>query len=224
MLWLSIAFSSGAAEQPGGWTGRFEGCHKADEVMTRGPMHLGVRFSTSNRALAEQFRRAMTFWASVLDMDWHEEGSRDCAIQVVDGSADLFQRAVVARAQLPGTPTFQGGIAFNAASNWSARELFTTAVHEIGHVMGLPHSGSASSMMYFLSLDGQTCLDSADLRAAAIRHKLRNNVGPVACTPESPTLSPSGPRAVQEANPDRGSRSSDSRRPSPPARGPVAPR
>jgi hypothetical protein len=182
ILWLSIALSARAAEQPGAWTGHFEGCDKADQVMSRGPMHLGVRISTSKRMLAEEFRRAMNFWASVLDMDWHEEDSRDCAIQVVDGSAELFKPAIVARAQLPGTPTFQGGIAFNAAINWSAGELFTTAVHEIGHVMGLPHSENASSIMYFLSLDGQVCLDSADLSAAARGHKLRNNVGRMVCT------------------------------------------
>ncbi len=73
-------------------------------------MNLGVRFSTSNRKLAVEFARAMNFWATVLDMDWREEDSRECALQVVDGDRGFSNQREVARAQFPGTLSFQGWI------------------------------------------------------------------------------------------------------------------
>ena len=119
MLWL-VALAS-AADRPAKWTGRFAGCDRIEEVTTHGSMHLGVRFATSNPALVTEFGRAMNFWAGIIEMEWHEENSRGRVIQVVDGSAELFKRSVIARAQLPGTPTFRGAIAFNKKISWSSR-------------------------------------------------------------------------------------------------------
>jgi hypothetical protein len=106
-------------------------------------------------------------------MEWHSVNGRECAIQVVDGPRRLFASAQSARAQFPTAQSFQGWIAFNPRMTLPANELFTTAVHEIGHLLGLPHSANPSSVMYFLYLDGPVCLDSADLSALAARHKLR---------------------------------------------------
>jgi hypothetical protein len=155
-------------------------------------MRLGVRFATSNPAVAAEFRRAMDFWAGVMEMEWHEENSRECVIQVVDGSAGLFKGSMIARAQLPGTPAFRGAVAFNKKVAWGPSELYLTAVHEIGHIMGVPHSENMGSVMYFLSLSGQVCLDAEDLTAAAKHHKLRGHVGSTACAmSEDPAPSPS---------------------------------
>jgi hypothetical protein len=140
-------------------------------------MNLGVRFSQSNSALNAEFARAMSFWASILEMDWHEEDSRACAIQALDGDPDLFRPGEVARAQFPGLPAYQGWIAFNPRVSLPANELFVTAVHELGHLLGLPHSSNASSVMYFLALDGPVFLDSADLAALATQHRLRAVAG-----------------------------------------------
>jgi hypothetical protein len=136
-------------------------------------MDLGVRFSTSNQNVAAEFGRAMNFWATILDMNWHEENGRNCAVQVLDGSPALFKPAEIARAQFPGSPTFQGWIAFNPRASVSSEELFLTAVHELGHLLGLSHSNSVSSVMYFLRLDGPAFLDDADVAALVSRHKLR---------------------------------------------------
>ncbi len=177
-LCLTLAFTMSAGERPGGWTGPYPLCDGHAEVLKREPMKLGVRFTTSNPKLAVEFARAMSFWAGILEMNWHEEDSRACAIQVVDGDLGLFRPAEVARAQFPGTPAFQGWIAFNPRISLRANELFLIAVHELGHLLGLPHSSNASSVMYFLALDGPVFLDGADLAALAARHRLRAVAGP----------------------------------------------
>jgi hypothetical protein len=177
MLCLMIAFTMRAGERPGAWTGPYPPCEGHAEALKREPMNLGVRFSTSNPILKAEFAHAMSFWASILEMDWHEEDSRACAIQAVDGTPDLFRPGEVARAQFPGLPAYQGWIAFNPRVSLPANELFLTAVHELGHLLGLPHSSNASSVMYFLALDGPVFLDSADLAALAARHRLRAMAG-----------------------------------------------
>jgi hypothetical protein len=179
VLCLMIAFTMRAGERPGEWTGPYPVCDGHTEVLKREPMNLGVRFSTSNPRLAVEFARAMTFWASILEMNWHEEDNRACAIQVVDGDPGLFRPAEAARAQFPGTPAFQGWIAFNSRVSLPSNDLFLIAVHELGHVLGLPHSSNVSSVMYFLALDGPVFLDSADLAALAARHRLRARAGTV---------------------------------------------
>jgi len=184
MLCLMIAFTMTAGDRSGAWTGPYPPCDSHAEVMKREPMNLGVRFSTADPKLAAAFARAMSFWAGILDMNWHEEDGRACAIQVVDGEPGLFGPAEVARAQFPGTPVFQGWVAFNPTVSRPADELFLTAVHELGHLLGLPHSSNASSVMYFLALDGPVFLDSADLAALAARHRLRAVGGSQAGSPE----------------------------------------
>jgi Matrixin len=177
MLCLMLTVTVRAGTPPGAWTGPYSPCDGHAEILKQGPMNLGVRFSTSNPTLKTEFAHAMSFWASVLDMNWHEEDSRACAIQAVDGVPDLFVPGAVARAQFPGQPEYQGWIAFNPGRSLPANELFLTAVHELGHVLGLPHSANASSAMYFLALDGPVFLDSADLAALATRHRLRAVAG-----------------------------------------------
>ena len=177
MLCLMIAVGMRAGERAGAWTGPYRPCDGHAEVLKREPMNLGVRFSNSNPAVNAEFARAMSFWASILEMNWHEEDSQACAIQAVDGDPDLFRPGEVARAQFPGLPAYRGWIAFNPRVSLPADELFVTAVHELGHLLGLQHSSNASSVMYFLALDGPVFLDSADLAALATRHRLRAVAG-----------------------------------------------
>jgi hypothetical protein len=116
----------------------------------------------------------MDSWARILDLDWHEDDTQNCSIQLVDGDRELFQPAyIAARSQLPDWLDFQGWIAFNPAQRLSETELYRISVHEIGHMLGLQHSSNAMSVMYGLNLDGLDWLDSSDLAALATHHKLR---------------------------------------------------
>ena len=123
------------------------------------------------------------FLAGILDMNWHEENNRSCALQIVDGYAKLFGSAQVARAQFPGRPGFQGAIAFNPEFSLSPADLFVAAVHELGHALGLAHSVNPSSVMYFLQIEGDIFLDERDLAALAAHHTLRSIVLPTGPVP-----------------------------------------
>ena len=123
----------------------------------------------------------MDFWTGVLDIEWHVTNSQACSIQLVDGTPELFDAAggrafVVARAQFPDRPSFQGWIAFNPALRPTESEMFVVSVHEIGHLFGLSHNPSGSSVMFFLELDESVFLEVADLNRLAGRHKLRAGI------------------------------------------------
>jgi hypothetical protein len=173
-LCLLIALGVAQGAPPPNWSANRPPCNRHAELLKRGHMDLGVRVGTTNLLLAEQFRRAMDSWARILDLDWHEDNTDTCSIQVFDGDPDLFRPAVVAaRSQLPDRNDFQGWIAFNPAQSLSETDMYRISLHEIGHMLGLPHSSNATSVMYFLDLDGLDSLDPTDLSALARRHKLR---------------------------------------------------
>jgi Matrixin len=171
-----LVLTAWAGDRPGDWTGSYDPCGRHMELAKRARMLLGVRFATRNRTLAVESARALDFWASVLEMDWYEVDSRECAVQIVDGHPGLFQPGDAARAQFPGTPSFQGWIAFNPENPLLPADMFVAAVHEFGHLLGLPHSTNPSSVMYFLRLDGPIFLDRSDLAALALRHTLRADI------------------------------------------------
>ena len=175
-LFVSLFLCFGLAEaQPAtNWTSNSPPCRTRGELLKKGHMDLGVRVATANRDLAEQFRRAMDSWSRILDLEWHEENTPNCSLQLIDGGPELFRAAaVVARAQLPERPRFQGLIAFNPGPDLSAADLYRISVHEIGHMLGLQHSSNAMSVMYGLDLEGLEWLYPADLADLAKHHKLR---------------------------------------------------
>ncbi len=178
MTFLLLLASFGTARAtPPNWSGNYPPCNRHPDLLKREHVDLGVRISTANVSLARQFAKAMDFWTGILDIEWHEVDSRDCSIQLVDGTPDLFDpAAIAARSQIPDRPDFQGWIAFNPDSRLSEHEMFLVSVHEIGHLFGLPHNPSGSSVMFFLKLDESVSLDTADLDALADRHKLRAGI------------------------------------------------
>jgi hypothetical protein len=182
LIVVLLAAGLGIAEaSPPNWTGNYSPCDRHPELLNREHLDLGVRISTSNATLARQFAQAMEFWTSVLDLEWHEVDSQDCSIQLVDGTQELFAGAggcgcIAARAQFPDSPAFEGWIAFNPSVSLTERDMYSVAVHEIGHLFGLPHNPSGSSVMFFLELDESVSLDAADLGTLALRHRLRAHI------------------------------------------------
>ena len=174
LLLLLVCASLADAGSPANWSANYPPCNRHSELLRQGHMNLGVRVATANPVLAEQFRHAMETWANILDLDWHEDNSENCSIQLVDGERQLFQpAAVAARSQLPDRPLFDGWIAFNPSQSLSAIELYRISLHEIGHVLGLQHNSNAMSVMYSFDLEDQEWLDLSDLAALATHHKLR---------------------------------------------------
>ena len=157
------------------WIGQFEPCTRSAELVKHGHMDLGVRINTADPTLGWEFRRAMNFWAKVLDLTWHEENSIQCSIQVLDGSPDLFlnNNATAARSQFVDRPNFHGWIAFNPKCRLNESEMYLAAIHEIGHMLGLSHNRNPKSVMYFLDPEGPATLDRKDVALLASRHKLR---------------------------------------------------
>ena len=174
LLLLVVCLGSAHAGSPANWSANYPPCNRHAELLSQGHMDLGVRLATANPVLARQFRLAMDTWASILDLEWHEDDTQNCSIQLVDGEQQLFQpAAVAARSQLPDRPYFDGWIAFNPGQTLNATELYQISLHEIGHVLGLQHSSNARSVMYSFNLEGQEWLDLTDLSALAAHHKLR---------------------------------------------------
>ena len=174
ILWILIPISASFADQRvENWSGPYTPCNQHAELLKRDYMDLGVKFSSSNVELEEQFRQALNFWSQILDMRWHEDDSTSCSIQLVDGTPAILKRTIVARSQFTDWDNFQGWIAFNPVARLNRTELYLTAVHEIGHMLGLRHNPDCHSVMYYLDLEGQEYLDSFDLALLASRHKMR---------------------------------------------------
>lgn len=170
---LSAAIGA-ALGAPPNWTGDYPPCERHSDVQQGQHADLAVRLSTSNASLAHQFRRALEFWSRIVDLDFHETDTTGCSIELLDGAPDLFASSgAAARSQYPDRQGFEGWVAFNPAIHLSEREMFAISVHEIGHLLGLPHNPNSASVMFFLELDDAMVVDSADLATLARKHKLR---------------------------------------------------
>ena len=97
-----------AGERSANWSASYSECDRHSELLKKTHLNLGIRFLTSNPELVRECARALDFWATVLDLEWHEDDSRGCAIQIVVGRPDLFIRTQVARGRFPNRSGFQG--------------------------------------------------------------------------------------------------------------------
>ena len=174
ILWILIPLTASFGDQRTvNWTGPYTACNQHYELLKHDSMDLGVKFSTSNAELEQQFRQALSFWSEVLDMRWHEDDSSSCSIQLVDGTPEILKRTIVARSQFTDWDNFQGWIAFHPSAQLNRTELYLTAVHEIGHMLGLKHNPSAKSVMTSGSRRPRI-FGLVRLGVVASRHKMRN--------------------------------------------------
>jgi hypothetical protein len=175
-LALPVLFALTSLAQQPNWTGPYKPCLDSAELKKTKHMNIGVRYDISDRLVIRQFHRAFDFWAKVLDADFHDEQSTSCAMAIVNASETLLHgKVVVARAQLPDRLNFQGWIAIDsrASAYLADNEATATWIHEIGHLLGLKHNPSATSIMFFIDVDTSSKLDSQDLRAISSLHALR---------------------------------------------------
>ena len=174
---LVICHCGLTAKAASNWTGEFEPCHRSSELSKHDHMEIGVWINISDGVLRTEFRRAMDFWAEVLDMSWYEQDTSECAIQVLFGDPSLFSNdAIAARSQFVDKRHFHGWIAFNPNCRERDVDMYLVAIHEIGHMMGLQHNSDLDSIMFFLNPRDPPLLDATDLTALKKRHKLREAV------------------------------------------------
>ncbi|MBV9267697.1 MAG: matrixin family metalloprotease [Acidobacteriaceae bacterium] len=165
------------------WSGPYQPCLNRNQLLRTGHMSIGVRFDTTNPVAAVALRKALHFWSTVLDVEFHEDASQSCALAIVDATGNILtENNDVARAQFTDWDNFQGWIAFDPhiSEYMSSEEIYATAIHELGHIFGLVHNSHPSSVMYYIDADGSSVLDEVDLDALRARHTLRPAVhGPV---------------------------------------------
>ena len=160
------------------WTTADTPCAKYDALRAAMLGPVGVRIDVTDE-WADGFRRALSFWNTVLAANFHEESNLDaCSIRIIYGGPKILDRAIVARSQVTDRSRFQGKIAVKkmAAQELSSDEIYGIAVHEIGHILGLKHSTNAHSVMFFLNVDGAEALDAEDIWDLSQRHKVRPEI------------------------------------------------
>ena len=150
---------------------------------------------------ADGFRRALRFWNTVLDANFHQETNLSaCSVRIIDGDPDIVNRTIAARSQITDRANFQGKIAVNlaAAKDMNSAEIYASAVHELGHILGLKHNGSSRSVMYFLNLHGGEVLDAEDILELSRRHALQPAISEKDFLPIQAT-GPAGLPALQQS-------------------------
>ena len=156
----------GRQEKPqSNWTSADAPCAKYDDLRKPVLGDIGVKIDATE-AWADGFRRALSFWNTVLAANFHEETNlNSCAVRIVNGGPDILNNAIVARSQLIERNNFRGKIAVSpgAAKAMSSAEIYGSAVHELGHMLGLKHNVSSQSIMYFLNVNGTEILDRKDI-------------------------------------------------------------
>jgi hypothetical protein len=182
LLCLAILSSPAYAATPA--------CRNYGGIRSSGPLRLAVRLDISDPSIRQQFRRAMDFWAQLLDLEWRAAQTPDCAIRVIYGPPVIFDSDDLAQADDPDSPAFRGEIAFNPTFTITPREAYLVSIHEIGHLLGLDHNPSPASVMHAVGLEGSEQLEISDISALAARHRLRS--GPDAqrhrCRPPSQSI------------------------------------
>ena len=199
-LFLACAgslFGGVLTEPRSNWTSPEAPCANYDDLRKPVIGNIGVKIDVSG-PWADGFRRALRFWNTVLAANFYEETNLNaCSVRIIDGDAGIVSRTVAARSQIADWGNFQGKIAVSraAAKDMNSAEIYASAVHELGHMLGLKHNANSRSVMYFLNLQGTEVLDSRDILELSRRHAIRPVIGEKGVLPIQSTGQPAHPQS-----------------------------
>jgi Matrixin len=200
--WASQSVARAQESPRANWTSADTPCAKYNDLGMRLLGNIGVKVD-AKAPWADGFRRALSFWNTVLAANFHEEADLSaCAVRIVDGDRGILNHGIVARSQNMERSDFRGKIAVDsaAAKKLSEAEIYGIAVHELGHMLGLKHNPSSGSIMYYLNISGKEVVESQDIAALSRRHELRPNITSSSFLsievfqPETPALAKSTPQ------------------------------
>jgi hypothetical protein len=179
----------GFTEARSNWTSPDAPCANFDNLRRPVIGNIGVKIDVAG-PWADGFRRALRFWNTVLSANFYEETNLNaCSVRIIDGDPDIVNRTVAARSQMTDRANFQGKIAVSqgAAKDMNGAEIYASAVHELGHTLGLKHNESSRSVMYFLNLHGSEVLDCEDILELSRRHALQPEISEKSFLPIQPS-------------------------------------
>lgn len=162
-------------EAQSNWTSSDAPCANFEDMRKPVIGDIGVEIDAAD-PWADGFRQALRFWNTVLMANLHEEDNLNaCSVRIIDGDPSIVNRTVAARSQITDWANFRGKIAVSraAAKDMNSSEIYASAVHELGHMLGLKHNASSRSVMYFLDLSGTEVLDRNDILELSRRHALQ---------------------------------------------------
>jgi hypothetical protein len=140
-----------------GWDGPGNGSAELSYFLSAGSADLSASLQVGEIA------RALAEWSRYADVRWQPAGAADLphSLTIFWGPPDhgdgfRFAPEVLAHAFYPAPPAPEpigGDIHFNDTFDWGAGDpvrydVFTVALHESGHSLGLAHSSNPSSVMY----------------------------------------------------------------------------
>lgn len=164
------------------WVAPFMYCSNSLDLLKQNPGPIGVRFDNVSPIIIQQFHEAFAFWNHILDIEFYDDNTESCAIEVF--GSDLPDDDLVGIAQFPDNPMYQGQILVNAAatSDLTYNNYVLAWIHELGHILCLRHNTNSNSIMYRRLLRNTSfqmvpssfgILDNQDIKKLQMRHHIK---------------------------------------------------